>query len=159
MQTMLHFFPHALALLMSVIFLDSLRYKFTNHRKTREIFGRLDGWAASFGAKGLFARAGLFSQYIVGAAELVASLCLLAGIIPGLEHLQAIGALIGLLVMAGAVSFHLFTPLGIDPNKDGGGLFTAACVNLIAAILLLAVFRREETVAFFCRLWNVVAPA
>jgi len=159
MQTILHFLPDALALLMAVIFLDSLRYKFTNHPKTQEIFGRLDGWAASFGAKGLFAQSGLFSQYVIGAAEIVAALFLLAGIYPPLQHLQVVGALIGLLVMAGAVSFHLFTPLGIDPNKDGGGLFIAACVNLIAAILLLAVFRREETAGFFGRLWRVFAPA
>lgn len=61
-----------------------------------------------------------------------------------MRHLQAGGALAGLLVMAGAVSFHLFTPLGTDPNQDGGGLFVAACVNLAAALLMLTVFRRRE---------------
>jgi uncharacterized membrane protein YphA (DoxX/SURF4 family) len=151
--------PNALSVFMAVIFLDSLRYKFTNHPKTQEIFGRLNEWAGSLGAPGLFAQTGLFSQYVIGSVELVASLCLLAGMLPRLGHLQALGALLGLAVMAGAVNFHLFTPLGTDPNNDGGGLFVAACVNLIAAILLLTVFRRKETVRLLCRLWRVVAPS
>ena len=134
MQFVLRAAPHALALFMAVVFLDSLRFKFTNHPNTQEIFGRLDAWAASLGAPGLFAQTGLLSQYVIGLAELAAALLLLAGILPRLHHLQAIGAAIGLAVMAGAVSFHLFTPLGIDPNNDGGGLFIVACVNLVAAL-------------------------
>lgn len=136
--------PHAMAVFMSVIFLDSLRYKFTDHPKTQAIFGALDGWAASLGAPGLFGHTGLFSQYVIGSAELAASALLLAGILPRLRHLQALGAALGLAIMAGAVSFHLFTPLGIDPNRDGGGLFMAACTNLAFAILLLTLFRRRE---------------
>lgn len=158
MQALLRLLPNALALFMAAIFLDSLRYKFADHQNTQEIFGRLDDWAASFGAPGLFGHTGLFSQYVIGSAELLASALLLVGIMPKLRHLQSLGALIGLAVMVGAVSFHLFTPLGIDPNKDGGWLFIAASINLVAAILLLAVFRRKETAALFGRLWNVVAP-
>ncbi len=158
MQTIIRLLPHALSLFMAAVFLDSLRYKFTNHPKTQEIFGRLNDWAASFGAPGLFTQTGLFSQYVIGGAELVASLFLIAGLLPKYHHLQAIGAMIGLAIMAGAVSFHLFTPLGIDPNKDGGGLFVAACINLVAAILLLVVFRREEALGALCRLLKVVAP-
>ncbi|MEE2692666.1 MAG: hypothetical protein VX640_14115 [Pseudomonadota bacterium] len=158
MQTIIRLLPHGLSLFMAVIFLDSLRYKFTNHPKTQEIFGRLNDWAGSLGLPGLFAQTGLFSQYVIGGAELVASIFLLAGLLPKYHHLQAIGAAIGLAIMAGAVSFHLFTPLGVDPNKDGGGLFIAACINLVAAILLLVVFRREEAVGVLCRLAKVVAP-
>lgn len=150
--------PDAMALFMAAIFLDSLRYKFTNHPKTQVIFGLLDGWAGQLGAPGLFGPTGLFSQYVIGSIELLASVLLLAGLHPRLRHLQAGGALAGLLVMCGAVSFHLFTPLGVDPNHDGGGLFAAACTNLAFAVLLLAVFRRSALAALARRVAAVLAP-
>lgn len=150
--------PHGLAIFMSAVFLDSLRFKFTDHPNTQEIFGRLDGWAASLGLPGLFAHTGLLSQYVVGSIEFVASVLLIAGLLPRLRHLQAAGALAGLMVMSGAVSFHLFTPLGVDPNNDGGGLFVAACINLAAAILMLTVFRRREFAALLQRVVAVFAP-
>ena len=43
-----------LSVFVSIIFLDSLRYKFTDAPETQEIFGRLDAWAGSIGAPGLF---------------------------------------------------------------------------------------------------------
>jgi len=150
--------PHALALFMAAVFLDSLRYKFTDHPKTQVIFGRLDGWASEMGLPGLFAHTGLFSQYVIGSIELLASSLLVLGILPRLRHLQAGGALAGFLVMAGAVSFHLFTPLGVDPNHDGGGLFLAACINLGAAALLLGVFRRREFGVLLGRVAAILAP-
>jgi hypothetical protein len=151
--------PHGLALFMSAVFVDSLRYKFTDHPKTQVIFGRLDAWTTQLGLPGLFGHTGLFSQYVIGSIELLASSLLVIGILPRLRHLQAAGALAGLLVMAGAVSFHLFTPLGVDPNNDGGGLFLAACINLASAILLLTVFRRREFADFVNRVAAIFAPA
>lgn len=159
MKRFLKLVPDAMAVFMAVIFLDSLRYKFTDHPNTQEIFGRLDGWAGTLGLPGLFAHEGLFSQYVIGSIELLASALLLAGLHPRFRHLQAGGALAGLLVMTGAVSFHLFTPLGIDPNRDGGGLFAAACLNLAFAVLLLAGFRREALLELVRRIMGVVAPA
>ena len=44
--------------------------------------------------------------------------------------------------MTGAVSFHLFTPLGVDPNNDGGGLFAAACTIWATSIVLLIIRRK-----------------
>jgi hypothetical protein len=151
--------PHGLALFMAAVFLDSLRYKFTDHPKTHVIFGRLDGWAGSLGLPGLFAHTGLFSQYVIGTIELLASTLLVLGVLPRFRHLQAGGALAGFLVMAGAVSFHLFTPLGVDPNNDGGGLFVAACANLAAAILMLTAFRRRELVTLAQRVAAIFAPS
>jgi hypothetical protein len=150
--------PNAMAVFMAVIFLDSLRYKFTDHPKTQVIFGLLDGWAASLGAPGLFGHTGLFSQYVIGSIELLAATLLLVGIAPRLRHLQAAGALAGLLVMTGAVGFHLFTPLSVDPNHDGGGLFAAACTNLAFAVLMLAFLRRREFAAFLARVAAIFAP-
>lgn len=159
MKRLWKYLPDAMALFMAAIFLDSLRYKFTDHPKTQEIFGRLDGWADTLGVPGLFGHTGLFSQYVIGSIELLASALLIVGLHPRFKHLQAGGALAGLLVMMGAVSFHLFTPLGVDPNNDGGGLFAAACVNLAFAVILLAGFRRNDLMVLLRRVVAVVRPS
>ena len=159
MKKLWKYVPDAMALFMAAIFLDSLRYKFTDHPKTQEIFGRLDGWADTLGVPGLFGHTGLFSQYVIGSIELLASTLLIIGLHPRFKHLQAGGALAGLLVMMGAVSFHLFTPLGVDPNNDGGGLFAAACTNLAFAVILLAGFRRNDLMVLLRRVLEVVKPS
>ena len=151
--------PHGLAAFMAAIFLDSLRYKFTDHPKTQVIFARLDGWTSEHGLPGLFGHTGLFSQYVIGSIELLAASLLVVGMLPRLRHLQAGGSLAALMVMSGAVSFHLFTPLGIDPNNDGGGLFMAACINLAAAVLMLGVFRRAAFADFLTRVARIFAPS
>jgi hypothetical protein len=74
---------------------------------------------------------------------LVASVLLLVGLVPAWRSLNAIGAAIAFAIMSGAVSFHLFTPLGIDPNNDGGGLFAAAVTLLISSAVLLLIRRPE----------------
>jgi hypothetical protein len=135
----------AISLFGAAIFTDSLRYKFTDHPKTQVIFGALNDWATTLGAGGLFAHTGLFSQYVIGSAELVASGLLVIGLVPGLKRLNALGALVAAAVMSGAVSFHLFTPLGIDPNNDGGGLFAAAATLLVGAFVLIAIRLPEIT--------------
>ncbi|MEM9706340.1 MAG: hypothetical protein AAF850_09730 [Pseudomonadota bacterium] len=142
MEKIKTFAPNLIALFAAGVFLDSLRYKFTNAPETQVIFGKLNAWAASFGADGLFAQTGLFSQYVIGGAELAASALLVIGIAPAFRRLQAVGALIAFAVMSGAVSFHLFTPLGIDPNNDGGGLFAAAVTIWFTSILLLFLRRK-----------------
>ncbi|MBI1393751.1 MAG: hypothetical protein GC152_13515 [Alphaproteobacteria bacterium] len=152
------YFPFAYALVASLVFLDSLRYKFTNAPETQTIFGKLDAWAASFGAAGLFAQTGLFSQYVIGTAELAASSLLLIGFLPRLRRLQAAGALIAVAVMSGAVSFHLFTPLGIDPNNDGGGLFAMAVVVWFGSLLTLAL-RFDDVRALVGGVARAIAPS
>lgn len=149
--------PIGISLFAAAVFLDSLRYKFTDHPNTQEIFGRLDGWAASLGAPGLFGHTGLFSQYVIGTAELAASVLLLVGLLPGLTRLNALGALIGFAVMTGAVSFHLFTPLGIDPNNDGGGLFAAAVTIWITALVLFLI-RRNDLIGLARDLHRALVP-
>lgn len=152
------FIPMIVAVYTSIIFLDSLRYKFTNAPETQVIFGKLDVWAASLGAPGLFGQTGLFSQYVIGSAELVASTLLLVGLFAPLRRLQAVGAAVGLAVMTGAISFHTLTPLGIDPNNDGGGLFMAACGVWISCLVLL-ILRRDELGKLLCGLKAaVIAP-
>ena len=149
--------PVAYALIAGAVFLDSLRFKFTNAPETQVIFGKLDGWAASFGASGLFTQTGLFSQYVIGTAELVASVLLLLGIVPVLRRLLTLGALIAVAVMTGAVSFHLFTPLGIDPNNDGGGLFVMAVTVWLGSLALL-IFRRETLFSILGGICDAILP-
>lgn len=154
----LKYAPKAFAVFNAAIFLDSLRYKFTDHPKTREIFSRLDGWAGSIGFPGLFGHTGLFSQYVIGAAELVASALLLVGAFYApYRFLLPLGALLSLAVMTGAISFHLFTPLGVDPNKDGGGLFRAACLVWLLSLALLFL-RADDLVLLSRRAAALLAP-
>lgn len=150
--------PVAISLFAAAVFLDSLRFKFTDHPNTQEIFGRLDSWAGSLGAPGLFGHAGLFSQYVIGTAELFASALLLVGLLPRLSRLNALGAMVGLCVMTGAVSFHLFTPLGVDPNNDGAGLFAAA-VTIWASAIVLLVIRRNELSGLLADLGRAFVPS
>ncbi len=135
---------HGLTVFIAAVFLDSLRFKFTNAPKTQVIFGDLDAWAATFGARGLFAQTGLFSQYVIGGAELVASLILLTTmLLPRFRRLQPLGALLGIAIMTGAISFHLFTPLGVNVAGDGGSLFFTACGVWVSGWVLLFLRRRE----------------
>jgi hypothetical protein len=141
------------------VFLDSLRFKFTNAPKTQIIFGDLDQWAASLGAPGLFAPTGVFSQYVIGIGELLASVILLATMfLPRRRHLQPVGAFIGIAVMTGAISFHLFTPLGINVAGDGGSLFYTAVATWLSCAALL-VLRRSDLVALGERIGAFFAPA
>jgi hypothetical protein len=150
--------PIGISLFAAAVFLDSLRYKFTDHPNTQEIFGRLDGWASSLGAAGLFGHTGLFSQYVIGSAELAASTLLIVGLLPGLTRLNALGALIGFAVMSGAVSFHLFTPLGVDPNNDGGGLFAAAMTIWVTSLVLF-IIRRNDLIGLAHDLGRAFVPS
>ena len=155
----LNWLAHGVTVYISAVFLDSLRFKFTNAPKTQIIFGDLDAWAASLGAPGLFAQTGLFSQHVIGAAELFAALILIATmLLPRYRFLQPVGALLAIAIMSGAISFHLFTPLGINVDGDGGALFFAACGVWIGAVVLL-LLRRPEIADLSLRLGKFMAPS
>lgn len=150
---------HGVTLFIAAVFLDSLRFKFTNAPKTQVIFGDLDRWAQGFGASGLFAQSGVFSQYVIGGAELVASMILLATMIARrYRFLQPAGALLSVAIMSGAIGFHLFTPLGVDVAGDGGSLFYTACAVWIGGWGLLFL-RRRESAELLRRSAAFLAPA
>jgi uncharacterized membrane protein YphA (DoxX/SURF4 family) len=134
--------PLLLTLYIAFVFIQSLFFKFTNSPETQYIFGTLEAWGASLGWPGLFAPDGIFSQYVVGTSELVASILLLAALTARLRWLRSIGAAMAMGVISGAILFHLFTPLGIsvlntDGTRDGGELFALACGVWLAAAALL----------------------
>jgi hypothetical protein len=146
MQPKRQIVPIVLTLFIVFVFVQSLFFKFTNSPETQYIFGTLDAWGGSLGAPGLFARDGIFSQYVVGTGELIASGFLLAGLTRRFRLLRPIGAGMALGVISGAIFFHLFTPLGVsvlntDGTRDGGLLFAMACGVWIAAAILLVTNR------------------
>lgn len=95
-----------------------------------------------------------FGLYLVGSVELLTSLLLLSPIVYLLKYrnqdaagvkryrakAHALGGVMASAVMAGAVFFHLFTPLGVEGlhngQSDGGSLFRAAVSILILGIVL-----------------------
>jgi uncharacterized membrane protein YphA (DoxX/SURF4 family) len=135
-----------LGLYIAFVFIQSLFFKFTNSPETQYIFGTLDLWGAGLGFPGLFARNGIFSQYVVGTAELIASALLLTGLVLRKPWLQALAALMAIAVISGAIFFHLFTPLGVqvkntDGTLDGGELFALACGVWISAVIIVVLNR------------------
>ena len=106
---------------IAFIFIQSLFFKFSGSSETQHIFttiGQHFGfiWFANYGV------------FIVGCAELFASLLLFT-------QIRIAGSIFAAVMMAGAVYFHLFTPLGtaipmfdsvgqqITNKNDGGLLF------------------------------------
>jgi uncharacterized membrane protein YphA (DoxX/SURF4 family) len=132
----------ALTLYIAFVFIQSLFFKFTNSPETQYIFGTLDAWGGGLGFPGLFAPNGIFSQYVIGTAELIASSALLIGAATKKPLIHGAGALLSIGVISGAIFFHLFTPLGVqvlnaDGTLDGGQLFALACGVWLASFAIV----------------------
>lgn len=143
----------AMALWMCKVFLSSIPYKFTEHPDTQHIFGTIGSWMSRIFGEGLGALFTNYGAYGVGSFELVTSIVLL---LPALVWLLSkigasgthgvrarfhrIGGVMAALVMAGAVFFHLATPLGIEVlhqgKSDGGSLFYAAISIVICGFIM-----------------------
>lgn len=80
----------------------------------------------------------------------VAGMEIIAAILVLVPRTQGFGGLFAAGIMGGAIFFHLFTPLGVDPYEDGGKLFQEACFTFATA-LLLAWLRREQILALLPR--------
>ncbi len=149
------YLPIVLTIYIAFVFIQSLFYKFTGSPETDYIFGTLNTWAASLGFDGLFAKDGIFSQYVIGTAELIASALLLLGLAPKLRILQLVGAAMSVGVISGAIFFHLFTPLGVavvntDGTSDGGLLFGMACGVWVAGAILV-LLNKDIALSFLNR--------
>ncbi len=116
----------ALRLVAAVIMLQTLYFKFTAAPESVYIFSQvgIEPWG----------RIG------TGAAELIASVLLL------IPATVALGALMSVGIMLGAVATHLFI-LGIDVQGDGGQLFAYALTVLIASVVLLFL-HRDQVVSY-----------
>jgi hypothetical protein len=47
-----------------------------------------------------------------------------------------------LVIISGAIVFHLFTPLGVEIKGDGGLLFALACGVWLSSVAILLIHRR-----------------
>lgn len=117
------------ALAIVIILGGSLPYKFGGSAETAHIFDVV----GQFLGLDFFRSTG---GYIIGVAELIACILLL------LPKLRAFGAILTVGIMAGAISFHLFSPLGITVEWMENGE-----MQQDSTLFYLAV------VAFLCGLW------
>ncbi len=106
------------------------QFKLTGNPGSVWLFTVLSDWLGIHGYEAPF-RLG------VAAAEIAASLLVLV------PATRIPGAALALGIMSGAIFFHVVSPLGIDPYKDGGKLFTEACAVWLCAAYILIVWRRE----------------
>ncbi|QXC55882.1 hypothetical protein KSS82_01175 [Vibrio mimicus] len=120
------------AIFIAFVFVQSLFYKFSGSYETQFIFQTLGGWSG-------FTWFGDWGAYLIGSAELVASILLFT-------RWHGLGAVMSVGIMSGAIFFHLFTPLGIAMpefneagemvGNDGGLLFTMACLVWVCGVYL-----------------------
>lgn len=111
-----------LRLLVAVILLQTLFFKFTGAEESVYIFTQLG--AEPWGRIGS------------GIVELIAALLLL------LPRTITIGAILALGTISGAILSHLFK-LGLVIQDDGGLLFGLALVVFVGSALTLVIHRRE----------------
>ena len=110
---------------VALIFLQTLYFKFTAAEESRYIFTTLMG--AEYEA---------FGRIGSGIVELIAAILI---VVP---WTVPIGAVLSLGVISGAVLSHL-TQLGIVVKDDGGTLFGLAVLVFVLSLVILLIHRRE----------------
>jgi hypothetical protein len=154
-----------IALWAAKVFLFSLPYKFSGHPDTQHIFGTIGEWLKGFLGNTVGDSFTNYGAYVIGSAELVTSIILLAPAVIWLlgktsrvgeksyrSVLHCAGGLMAAGIMTGAVFFHLASPLGVevlhDGKSDNGSLFYAAVSILILGLVLFVanfiVYRGEQ---------------
>lgn len=114
--------PLVLRIIVALILIQTLRFKFTAHPDSVYIF----------------TKAGLepIGRIGIGIAELIAGILLL------IRKTAWAGALLTLGIIGGAIMMHL-TQLGIKVNNDGGILFTTAVITFVLSAVILFIYRRD----------------
>ncbi|MDX1913232.1 MAG: DoxX family protein [Saprospiraceae bacterium] len=111
-----------LRLVVAVILLQTLYFKFTGAAESKFIFETLG--AEPWGRIGS------------GIAELVAAVLIL------LPATAGIGAVLSLGIISGAIVSHL-TKLGVEVQGDGGLLFYLAVAVFVGSLIVAWIHRRE----------------
>jgi len=114
--------PFFLRIVVAIILIQTLRFKFTAHPDSVYIF-------ESVGLEPV-------GRIGTGVAELIASILLL------IPRTIWAGAVITLGVMGGAIMMHL-TQLGIEVKEDGGILFITGVVTFVLAAIILFIYRKS----------------
>ncbi len=122
MSTPLTIVSWVLRLMVALILLQTLYFKFTGAPESVYIFETvgMEPWG----------RIGS------GIVELIAGILILS---PTITY---IGAILALGTISGALFFH-FTKLGIEVQGDGGLLFALACVVFVCSAVLLIIHRAQ----------------
>lgn len=142
---LMKYFPWALILVVAIIFLQSLPFKFSGHEETKIIFMTIGEWMNSIGLSSIGDLFGEYGGYLIGSLELIAVILLV------MPKTRFYGALLGLGLMSGAIFFHLFTPLGVvrviddAGNTDGGVLFAMACIAWVSNAILAYLNRPQKS--------------
>jgi len=114
--------PLVLRIIIAVILIQTLRFKFTAHPDSIYIFETVG--LEPIGRIG------------IGVLELIAGILLL------IPKTVWAGALLTLGLIGGAILMHL-TQLGIEVNNDRGTLFITAVVTFILSTIVLYLYRKE----------------
>lgn len=114
--------PLALRLIIAIILIQTLRFKFTAHPDSVYIFTKVG--LEPYGRIG------------IGIVELIAGILLL------IPKTVWAGAILAIGVLGGAIMMHL-TLLGIEINNDKGVLFFTALVTFILSLTLLYLYRKD----------------
>ena len=115
-------FPFILRLIIAVILIQTLRFKFSGHEDSIYIFTQVG--LEPVGRIG------------IGIAELIAGILLL------FRKTAWLGATLTLGIIGGAILMHL-TQLGIEIKGDGGVLFYTAIVTFALAATVLIIYRKD----------------
>ena len=118
------------ALYIAGILLWYEQYKLTGNPGSVWLFTVLSDWLFLDGYEKPF-------RLFVASMEIVASVLVL------IPRTRMFGAGFALGIMSGAIFFHIASPLGIDPYKDGGALFKEACTVWLSAAFILLAYRDE----------------
>lgn len=116
------YIPLALRIIVAVILIQTLRFKFLAHPDSVYIFETVG--LEPHGRIG------------IGIVELIAGILLL------IRKTAWAGAIITLGVIGGAIMMHL-TQLGVDIKGDGGVLFGTAVVTFILSAIIGFVYRKD----------------
>ena len=114
--------PLIIRIVIAVILVQTLRYKFTAHPDSVYIFEK-----AGLGDAGRIGS---------GIAELIAAILIL------IPRTIWLGALLTLGIISGAIVTHL-TKIGIEVNGDGGTLFFMAIIIFILSAITLWLHKKE----------------
>ena len=125
------YLPFVLRLIVAIILIQTLRFKFTAHPDSVYIFEKVG--LEPYGRIG------------IGILELIAGILLL------IPKTVWAGATLTLGVIGGAIFMHI-TQLGIEINNDGGVLFFTAIITFILAAIILYIYKKD--IPFFNNLIN-----
>ena len=112
----------ALRIVVAIILIQTLRFKFTAHPDSVYIFETVG--LEPYGRIG------------IGVLELIAGILLIV------RRTAWMGALLSLGLMGGAIMMHL-TQLGIEVKEDGGVLFITAVATFILSAIILLNYKKD----------------